>query len=148
MELEEPEPVTKARFAAILHGNDGRGPDNGNLHFLSREDISRWRILPRELLGRGVREFTAMVKDVGAELVVLVALRKFLAATENLKDPDVAERLNEAIEFVRVEAGSAIAIAHHDRKSPATPSRRRALGAHSFPLLVMEFSISNVGPTV
>jgi hypothetical protein len=129
VELEEPEPVTKARLAGILHANDGRGPDNSNLHFLSREDLYRWRILPRELLGARIRDFVAMLKDAGAEFVALVALRKFLAPGENLKDQDIAERLNEGIETIRTETRSAVGMAHHDRKSPADTVEAQGFGS-------------------
>lgn len=128
IELEEPELETRRRFAAMLRAR-GAGPDNGNLHFLSREDLCRWRVLPHELLRTRVRDFGAMLKDAGAELVVLVALRKFVAPGENLKDPDVAEALNNGVETLRLEVGCAIAMAHHDRKSAGDTIESQGFGS-------------------
>jgi putative DNA primase/helicase len=48
-ELEEPECITKARYAAMLRANEGQGPDAETLRFFTREDLHRLRFLPREL---------------------------------------------------------------------------------------------------
>src|ERR1700674_1521828 len=51
VELEEPEGITKSRYAGILRGHGGQGPNAENLVFLTREDIWRLGFLPRELSG-------------------------------------------------------------------------------------------------
>jgi len=127
VELEEPEGETKRRFVAMLQAHDGKGPDKDNLSFLSKNDLYKMRMLPRELLFKRRSDLGRTLKDNGIELLVLVALRKLTAG--NLSDPEVAEAVNEALDMLSEETGAAIAIAHHDRKSPAQTAEARGFGS-------------------
>jgi AAA domain len=128
-ELEEPECITKTRYAAMLRAHEGQGPDAEDLRFFTREDLHRLRLLPRELLGTRLRDFIAVLRDAGIEFVALIALRRFLATGENLKDPEVAERVNEALDAIRDETGTAITLANHSRKQEAQTIEAQGFGS-------------------
>lgn len=130
IELEEPEGETKQRFATMLRAHRGNGPDGDKLFFFSRDDLYRHKLLSRELLGGHLKEFCAAVRDVGAELVILVALRKLLSGDRN--DQEVAEIFNDALDALAQETGAAIVLAHHDRKAPADTAEARGLGSTMF----------------
>lgn len=129
MEPEEPEAITKGRFAAMLRAHGGQGPDSHNLTFFTREELRRLRVLPRELLGVHLKDFIAALRDRGIEFLVLVALRRFLAPGENIKDPEVAERLNDALDTILNETGAAIALANHNRKERADTIEAQGFGS-------------------
>jgi putative DNA primase/helicase len=129
LELEEPEAVTKARYASMLRAHDGEGPDAHSLRFFTREDLHRLGLLSRELLGTFLKDFISGLRDAGSELVVLVALRRFLGAGENLKDPEVAERVNDALDTILTETGAAIVLANHNRKQEADTVEARGFGS-------------------
>jgi len=127
VELEEPEAETKKRFAAMLRAHNGQGPDKENLSFLTKTDLYKMRLLPRELLFTRRADFIRAIKDKGVELLVLVALRKLVAG--NLSDPEIAEGVNEALDMLSEKTGAAIAVAHHTRKSPADTAEARGFGS-------------------
>ena len=127
VELEEPEAETKKRFAAMLRAHNGQGPDKDNLWFLSKHDLYKMRLLPRELLFKRRSDFIRAIKDNGVELLVLIALRKLVAG--NLGDQEVAEEVNEALDNISEETGAAILVAHHTRKSPAETAEARGFGS-------------------
>lgn len=129
VELEEPESVTKARYENILvaHGGD---PEHGALWFISRNDMYRWRLLPRELLNSKRSDFSHALRGQRIELLVLVALRTLIYGDPN--EAAFAEQFNSALDELRQETGAAIALAHHDRKSPAATAEARGLGSTMF----------------
>jgi putative DNA primase/helicase len=129
LELEEPEAVTKARYAAMLRAHDGEGPDSNDLRFFTREDLHRLGLLPRELLSTRLKDFVAALRDAGSELVVLIALRRFLGSGENLKDSEVAERVNDALDTILSETGAAIVLANHNRKQGADTVEAQGFGS-------------------
>lgn len=129
VELEEPEAITKARFAAMLRAHGGQGPDARNLQFFTREDLRKLKIPSQELLGARLKHFASALRDGGAEVVILVALRKLVYG--NLKDPEIAERLNDALDVLAQETGAAIATAHHSRKESADTLEAQGIG-HTF----------------
>jgi 5S rRNA maturation endonuclease (ribonuclease M5) len=129
VELEEPEAITKARYAQMLRANSGQGPDSGNFHFFTREDLHRLHLLPRELLGSCLRDFISALRDTGSELVVLIALRRFLQNDENLNDGETAERINDALDMILEQTHTAIALAHHDRKRGAETVEAQGFGS-------------------
>jgi hypothetical protein len=128
-ELEESEAVTKARYAAMLRAHDGEGPDSQNLRFFTREDLHRLGVLPRELMGTWLKDLITAIRDAGSELVVLIALRRFLGAGENLKDPEVAERVNDALDSILSETGAANVLANHNRKQGADTVEAQGFGS-------------------
>ena len=128
-ELEEPECITKTRYAAMLRAHEGQGPDAANLRFFTREDLLRLRLLPRELLGSHLRDFISALRDAGTEFIALIALRRFLASGENLKDPEVAERVNDALDTIRDETAAAITLANHSRKQEASTIEAQGFGS-------------------
>jgi hypothetical protein len=127
IELEEPEAITKARFEKMLKAYDGQGPEGENLVFLTRHDLWRLKLLPREMATTHLKDLVSALRDRGVELVVLIALR--CLATGNLKDQEVAERLNEALDFLTHETGSALALAHHSRKEEADTVEAQGIGS-------------------
>jgi putative DNA primase/helicase len=129
VELEEPESITKARFAAMLRAHGGQGPDARNLQFFTRDDLRKLKMPSQELLGARLKHFASALRDGGAEVVILVALRKLVYG--NLKDPEIAERLNDALDVLVQETGAAIATAHHSRKESADTLEAQGLG-HTF----------------
>lgn len=129
VELEEQEGETKGRYEAMLRAHGGQGPNAPDLRFFTREDLRRLRLLPRELLGVRLKDFVAALRDSGSELVILIALRCFVPSGQNLKAPDVAERLNDALDVILEETGAAIALANHDRKGPAETVAAQGFGS-------------------
>jgi len=129
VEMEEPEALTKARYAAMLRAHQGQGPEADNLRFFTREDLHRMRLLPRELLGARVGGFISALRGEGVEFVVLIALRRFLVTGENIKDPEVAERINDALDTILNETGAAIALANHSRKQEAPTVEAQGFGS-------------------
>jgi putative DNA primase/helicase len=129
VELEEPEAITKARFAAMLRAHGGQGPDARNLQFFTRDDLRKLKMPSQELLGARLKHFASALRDGGAEVVILVALRKLVYG--NLKDPEIAERLNDALDVLAQETGAAIATAHHSRKESADTLEAQGIG-HTF----------------
>jgi hypothetical protein len=127
VELEEPEAITKARFASMLKANGNAGPDAGNLLFWTKEDLHRARIPSRQLLGPHLRDFAAALRDRGVELVVLVALRCLVSG--NLKDQEIAERLNDSLDILAQETGAALALIHHSRKEEADTLEAQGIGS-------------------
>lgn len=127
IELEEPEAITKTRFAMMLKANGNAGPDIGNLHFWTKEDLYRSKIPSRQLLGASLRDLAAAVRDRGVELAVLVALRCLVSG--NLKDQEVAERLNDALDVLAQESTAALALAHHSRKEQADTLEAQGIGS-------------------
>ena len=128
-ELEEPEGITKTRYGAMLSAHEGQGPDAANLRFFTREDLHWLRLLPRELLGSRLKDLIAALRDAGTEFIVLIALRRFLASGENLEDPDVAERVNDALDTIRDETKIAIMLANHSRKQEAHAIEAQGFGS-------------------
>src|SRR5260370_33854569 len=102
---------TKGRYASMLRAHDGQGPDCDNLHFFTREDLHHLRLLPRELLGTHLKDCISALRDAGSEFIGLIALRKFLGQNENLKDPEAAERVNNALDAIREETAAGIGLA-------------------------------------
>jgi RecA-family ATPase len=129
VELEEPEFVTKERFAAMLRAHDDQGPKSESLRFFSRGDLHGLRFHPRELLGSHLKDFVSALRDAGIEFLVLIALRRFLGTRENLKDPEVAERVNDALDTIRDETGAAISLANHTRKQEAHTIEAQGFGS-------------------
>ncbi len=129
-EFEEAESLTKARFAAMLRAHGGQGPEAANLHLFTRTDLERLKLLPRELLGARLKDFCRAICNAGAELVILVSLRRLLVGDAN--EPEVAERFNDALDALETETGAATALAHHDRKAPAETAEARGLGSTMF----------------
>jgi hypothetical protein len=129
VELEEPEAITKTRYMQMLQANSGQGPEPRNFRFFTREDSHRLRLLPRELLGSCLKAFIGALRDVGTELVILIALRKFLYGGENLKDPETAERVNDALDMILQETHAAIILANHDRKQEAGTIEAQGFGS-------------------
>jgi hypothetical protein len=128
-ELEEPECITKGRYAAMLRAHDGQGPNAENLRFFTREDLHQLRLLPRELLGTYLKDFISALRDAGIEFIALIALRRFLATGENLKDPEVAERVNDALDTIRDQTGAVITLANHSRKQEADTIEAQGFGS-------------------
>jgi hypothetical protein len=91
--------------------------------------LQRLRILPRELLGAHLRAFIDALREAGTELLILIALRRFVPAGQNLKDADVAERINDALDAILYETGTAIALANHTRKGEAATIEARGFGS-------------------
>jgi putative DNA primase/helicase len=129
MELEEPEGETRSRYSAMLRAHDRQGPNAHDLRFFTREDLQRLRILPRELLGAHLKTFIGALRDAGTELLILIALRRFVPVGQNLKDPDLAERINDSLDQILNETGVATALAHHDRKGEASTVEARGFGS-------------------
>jgi 5S rRNA maturation endonuclease (ribonuclease M5) len=129
VELEEPEGISKDRFIKMLRGHAGEGPDKDRLHFFTKKDLAIYKMRPQELLGVRVRDFSSAIRDTGAEIVFLIAARKLIDG--NLKDPEVAERLNEGLDLLSQETGAAVALAHHSRKDSAETLEAQGLG-HTF----------------
>jgi AAA domain-containing protein len=129
VELEEPEAITKDRFAKMLRAHAGQGPDAGSLRFFTRNDLAKYKMRSQELLGARLRDFAAALRDGGAEIVFLVAARKLVHG--NLKDPEVAERLNDGLDVLAQETGAANALGHHSRKEAAETLEAQGLG-HTF----------------
>lgn len=129
LELEEPEGETRARYAAMLRAHEGQGPNAHDLRFFTREDLQRLRILPRELLGSHLKTLISALRDAGTELLILIALRRFVPVGQNLKDADVAERINDSLDAILVETGAAIALANHDRKGEASTIEAQGFGS-------------------
>ncbi len=127
IELEEPEGTTKARYAGILRGYGGHGPDAVNLVGLTREDIWRLGFLPRELSGTRTRDFISALRDKGIEFLILIALRRL--AQGKLKDEDEAERLNDALDLIARETGAGLALGHHSRKEEAETVEAQGIGS-------------------
>jgi 5S rRNA maturation endonuclease (ribonuclease M5) len=127
VELEEPEPITKERFAGMLRAHNGQGPDASNLRFFTREDLQRFKIPSRELVGARLKDFASALSDSGVELVFLIAARRLVYG--NLKDPEIAERLNDALDFLAQETGAAIALVHHSRKESADTLEAQGIGS-------------------
>jgi putative DNA primase/helicase len=128
-ELEESEAVTKGRYAAMLRAHDGEGPDSQSLRFFTREDLHRFGVLPRELMGTRLKDLISAIRDAGSEFVVLIALRRFLGAGDNLKDPEVAERVNDALDAILSETGAANVLANHNRKQGANTVEAQGFGS-------------------
>jgi hypothetical protein len=80
-------------------------------------------------LGSHLRDFISALRDAGTEFIALIALRRFLATGENLKDPEVAERVNDALDTIRDETGAAIALANHSRKQEAHTIEAQGFGS-------------------
>jgi len=129
VELEEPEAITKSRYAQMLRANGGQGPDSESFRFFTREDLHRLRLLSRELLGSRLQDFITALRDAGSEVVILIALRRFLQSGENLKDPETAERINDALDMILGETHAAIALANHDRKQEAETVEAQGFGS-------------------
>lgn len=129
VELEEPESITKDRYAKMLRAHGGQGPNAENLRFFTREDLHHLHLLPRELLGSHLQNLISALRDGGSEMVILIALRRFLPTGHNLKDPEVAERINDALDAVLSETGAAIALANHDRKQEADTIEAQGFGS-------------------
>jgi hypothetical protein len=127
VELEEPEAITKDRFTKMLRAHAGQGPDANNLSFLTRNDLARHKMRSQELLGNRFKDFAAALEDGGAEIVFLIAVRKLVDG--NLKDPEVAERLNDGLDLLTQETGAAIALAHHSRKESADTLEAQGIGS-------------------
>jgi hypothetical protein len=127
IELEEPEGITKARYAGILRGHGGQGPNAENLVFLTREDLWRLGFLPRELSGSRTKDFISALRDKGIEFLILIALRRL--AQGKLKDEDEAERLNDALDMVARETGAGLALGHHSRKEEAETVEAQGIGS-------------------
>jgi putative DNA primase/helicase len=127
VELEEPEGITKSRYAGILRGHGGQGPNAENLVFLTREDLWRLGFLPRELSGSRTRDFISALRDRGTEFLILIALRRL--AQGKLKDEDEAERLNDALDTVACETGAGLALGHHSRKEEAETVEAQGIGS-------------------
>lgn len=127
VELEEPEGETKRRFAAMLRANGGDGPDSEMLSFFPRTELHRCKLLAHELFGARLPDFCQAVRDSGAELVVLVALRRVLVG--DVSESDVAERFNDALDLFAHETGTAMVLAHHNRKAPAETTEARGFGS-------------------
>jgi DnaB helicase-like protein/AAA domain-containing protein len=127
VELEEPEAITKDRFAKMLRAHKDIGPDASNLLFLSRCDLQRLRVLPKELAGVLLKDFASALRDKGVELVVLIAVRRLVYG--NLKDTEVAERLNDALDVVAQETGAALGLGHHSRKEEAETLEAQGIGS-------------------
>ena len=127
VELEEPEAITKDRFVNMLRAHKDLGPDASNLLFLSRCDLQRLRVLPKELAGVLLKDFASALRDKGVELVVLIAVRRLVYG--NLKDSEVAERLNDALDVVAQETGAALALGHHSRKEEAETLEAQGIGS-------------------
>jgi putative DNA primase/helicase len=130
VELEEPEAITKARFAEMLRAEGGSGPDSGNLVFFTREDLWRLKLLSRELAGTHLRDFISALKDKGVELLILIALRSLLTGKPG--DPEVAERMNDVFDVLAGETETALSLAHHSRKEPAETAEAQGLGSTMF----------------
>src|SRR5213079_3014816 len=109
VELEEPESETKKRLAAMIRAHGGKGPEASRLWFFSREDLYRLRLLPHELFTTKIDAFADAIKTARVELLILIALRKFVPPGQSLKDPEVAECLNSRLCALRQQAGVAIA---------------------------------------
>jgi replicative DNA helicase len=129
-ELEEGEATTKDRFSGMLRAHDGQGPEQGYLSFFSISELHRWKLLSRELLGIRRRQLCAAIRDVGAELVIFIALRKLVTGDTN--DPQVAEVFNDALDTLAQETGAALSLGHHDRKAHAATAEARGLGSTMF----------------
>jgi hypothetical protein len=129
VELEEPESETKKRFAAMIRAHDGKGPEAGRLWFFSREDLYRLRLLPHELLTTKIEALAEAITGAGIELLILIALRKFVLPGQSLKDPEVAECINSGLCELRQRTKAAIVIGHHDRKSPAATVEALGFGS-------------------
>jgi len=129
VELEEPEAITKLRYAQMLRANGGQGPDSGDFRFFTREDSHTLRLLPRDLLGACLKDFIEALLDAGSELLILIALRKLLHSGENLKDPETAERVNDALDMILEETHAAIILANHDRKQEAGTIEAQGFGS-------------------
>ena len=127
VELEEPEGITKLRYAGILRGHGGQGPNAENLGFLTREDLWRLGFLPRELSGSRTKDFISALRDKGIEFLVLIALRRL--ARGKLKDEEEAERLNDALDMVASETGAGLALGHHSRKEEAETVEAQGIGS-------------------
>lgn len=129
VELEEPEPVTKKRLAAMIRAHGGKGPEAGRLRFFTREDLYRLRLLPHELLTTKLGAFADAIKTAGIEFLILIALRKFVMPGQSLKDPEVAEYINAGLGALKQQARIAVTVVHHDRKSPAATVEAQGFGS-------------------
>ena len=121
--------MTKARYAGMLRAHQGQGPDAENLRFFTREDLHRMRLLPHELLGANLAGFISALREAGSEFIALIALRRFLRTGENLKDPEVAERVNDALDAILDQTGAALALANHTRKQEADTVEAQGFGS-------------------
>jgi replicative DNA helicase len=132
VELEEPEAVTKGRWEKMLWAQGDCEPASEKMLFLSREDLLRSRLLPRELTNpqKQLRAFAAELLERKVELVILIALRSLLPG--DAREADVAERMNDALDFLASETHAAIALGHHNRKAPAQTSEAQGLGSTFF----------------
>jgi 5S rRNA maturation endonuclease (ribonuclease M5) len=130
VELEEPEAITKARFGAMLRANSGNGPDAEHLSFLTRQDLWGLKLLPRELSSSHLQSFIAALLDKKVELLILVALRSLLSGKPG--DPEVAERLNDALDVLAHETETALVLAHHSRKEAAETAEAQGFGSTMF----------------
>jgi len=129
VELEEPEALTKQRYEKMLDAQE-KAPDRGMLWFLSSNDLYRMRWFPRELLGTRRRQFYRALKDEGIEMLIMIALRRFVSGDPN--EPTVAESLNDALDELHVEAGVALLMANHTRKASAKTAEARGFGSTMF----------------